>query len=688
MILKFLHLHHIRSYIDTQITFKEGSLVLSGDIGSGKSTILLAIEFALFGLSKGDISGNSLLRHGTKDGFVELGFSMGEKEVHIRRTLKRGIKTIAQESGYVAINGVKKSGTPEELKAVILQLLGYPLEFIKKKDLIYRYTVYTPQEEMKQILYEPIELRLDTLRKVFTIDKYKRIVDNTAILVSALREKKRALEGFASDLAFKKSERLKKQQDSIAIQKNMQELLPQLTQIGTQIAATRGRYETLEKQNHELIILRRDISNIDGQIRNYALQMQQTSVQQAKISEDIAQLRGELSQKMPPQTVSFEEQLQKKQDWLKDTETRYRANFKNMQEVQSQLAMITKSIEKIVQLDTCPVCEQKVADEYKQHIHAVHQKTIDELTKKLEWYRAEEKTLDAGILAQKKEIDLLRNQHTKHLLLMQKEKYLAQRSDEQQRLIAFAAEIKTQVGNLTAHKQKLATQCAQLMDVEKQFLEIKTEIDERTRAEQKIAVNMARLETEAALVQKQTAQLAQEIADKENALLAHGGICELLNWTQEFFVKLVLTIEKHVLVHVHTEFDALFREWFSMLIGDESIAVRLDDAFTPEIEQNGYDTALENLSGGEKTAVALAYRLALNKVINEIVSGIQTKDLLMLDEPTDGFSAEQLDNMRSVFAQLAVRQLIIVSHESKIESFAESVVRVTKEGHVSSVSVI
>ena len=116
------------------------------------------------------------------------------------------------------------------------------------------------------------------------------------------------------------------------------------------------------------------------------------------------------------------------------------------------------------------------------------------------------------------------------------------------------------------------------------------------------------------------------------------------------------------------------------------MSVRVDEEFTPLIEQDGYETYIENLSGGEKTSVALSYRLALNKVINDIVAGIKTKDIIMLDEPTDGFSSEQLDKVRHVLDLLNMKQIIIVSHESKIESFVESVVRVNKEEHVSAIS--
>ena len=139
------------------------------------------------------------------------------------------------------------------------------------------------------------------------------------------------------------------------------------------------------------------------------------------------------------------------------------------------------------------------------------------------------------------------------------------------------------------------------------------------------------------------------------------------------------------MMQIYGQFNELFKTWFNVLIEDETISVRLDDEFTPVIEQNGYETFVENLSGGEKTAVALSYRLALNKVINDIVSEIKTKDILMLDEPTDGFSSEQLDKVREVLERLHLQQTIIVSHESKIESFVDKVVRIQKEGHVSGV---
>ena len=179
MLLKQLKIENIRSYRDGVVNFPTGSTLLSGDIGSGKSTILLAVEFALFGTSRPDLPAESLLRKGAVSGSVELALSINGTDIVVKRNLKKERDAIKQLPGHLIINNVKKELMPVELKAEIISLLGYPEEFItKNKNYIFRYTVYTPQEEMKLILQENEELRLDILRKIFNIDKYKIIREN------------------------------------------------------------------------------------------------------------------------------------------------------------------------------------------------------------------------------------------------------------------------------------------------------------------------------------------------------------------------------------------------------------------------------------------------------------------------------------------------------------------------------
>ena len=67
------------------------------------------------------------------------------------------------------------------------------------------------------------------------------------------------------------------------------------------------------------------------------------------------------------------------------------------------------------------------------------------------------------------------------------------------------------------------------------------------------------------------------------------------------------------------------------------------------------------------------------------MGNLNTKDLIILDEPTDGFSEDQIDRMRNVLEELNLKQIIIVSHESKIESFVQNVIKLNKRNHVTEI---
>ena len=170
-------------------------------------------------------------------------------------------------------------------------------------------------------------------------------------------------------------------------------------------------------------------------------------------------------------------------------------------------------------------------------------------------------------------------------------------------------------------------------------------------------------------------ELLKEIQEKEKIREQINHIKGLRGWVEKNFITFIDSTEKNVMAKLKSEFSGIFSEWFSMLVSD-SLSVRLDEDFTPLITNQGCEIDYDFLSGGERTATALAYRLSLNQVLNSMLSNIKTKGLVILDEPTDGFSSEQIDKMRDIFGQLKAEQLILVSHEEKIGGFVGNVIRV------------
>ena len=248
-------------------------------------------------------------------------------------------------------------------------------------------------------------------------------------------------------------------------------------------------------------------------------------------------------------------------------------------------------------------------------------------------------------------------------------------------------ESKTKIESINQVKSELVSKIAGFAQLEEQYKKIKQQYLEVLESEKSLHVKLAELKTKKEAYFITTKKLETEIDYLLKLQQEVKKRRALQNWIKEHFLKVVDLIERHVMLKIQQEFNGFFQEWFNFMLEDENISARLDEKFSPIVTQNGYEIAFGDLSGGEKTSVALAYRLALNKVINDLISTVNTKDIIVLDEPTDGFSSEQLDKLKDVLDQLNMNQVILVSHESKVESFVGSVIRITKNAGVSKVLV-
>ena len=179
-------------------------------------------------------------------------------------------------------------------------------------------------------------------------------------------------------------------------------------------------------------------------------------------------------------------------------------------------------------------------------------------------------------------------------------------------------------------------------------------------------------------------QLDTDIKEAEGHLLRHNMYRDHEEWLKGYFVPSVCRMERYVMESLRYDFNESYGEWYSLLVDDPTKTSRIDEKFAPVLEQDGYEQNVESLSGGEKTSVALAYRLAINSTMRR-QADILKSNLLILDEPTDGFSREQMEKVREILDSLRSEQIIMVSHERELEGFVEHVFRVTKSEGSSSV---
>jgi len=678
MLLKKIKLNNIRSYKEEEIEFPVGSTLLSGDIGSGKTSILLAIEFALFGLQPGQ-RGSSLLKNGENSGGVLIEFEVEGKKIIIERNLKRA-KSISQDYCMIDIDGEKKETSVTELKDKVLELLNYPKEFAKKQNLLYKFTVYTPQEEMKQIILQDAETRTNTLRHVFGIDKYKIILENLSILLQKLREEKRIKQALTENLDQDKQDILSKENELETKHYN-------LVSVEKELFLKRENRKKIQEDMQEVSSKMDEKKVFEKEIEKTKMML---SHKKESISSNLNLLKRIEDQIKELESLDFKEEkifeLEKQIINLK--KEKKELNEKNLDVLSkiSSLNLKNQELESVKQklkdLEICPTCLQDVESSYKANVSNKLDSDVFNNVKEIENFSINRKLISDNLDKLEYQINIKEREVQELKIIKMKVEDLIERKKRRQEILNSNYLLEKDVLLLDGQIKNLTSSFFDLKKYENIFEERKRQLDLAMNEERFAEIKVAEIKKEIEVFSAQIEEIKKRIVKIEDIKNELDKINHLEAWLNKKFSPMISFIEKNVMIKLKSEFSILFARWFSMLVAD-NFSVKLRDDFTPVIEQEDYEIDYSYLSGGERTAVALAYRLALNQVINSLLSKIKTRDFVILDEPTDGFSETQLDKMREVLEQLNVAQLIIVSHEQKIEGFVENVIRFKKQEGIS-----
>jgi len=674
MLFKKLHLQNIRSYENLKIEFPKGSVLLAGDIGSGKTSILLGLQFALFGLQPGQ-KGTSILRRGTENAYACLEIDIDGEIITLERTVKKSKSGgITQDSNTITIGTTREELSTSEMKDRVIRLLNYPKEFVKKSNLLYKFTIYTPQEEMKSIIQERPEVRLDTLRHIFGIDRYKRIKDNSQILLQKVKESIKIKEILASELNLLKEKFTIENERKIILAREINNLNLDHQKL------LNKKHEFEEKLNsiQKLIEEKRDI---DSEIVGLQAFLRGKRDLELRMKKDLI-----LMQRQTHEKIDFsEERLRAVLELLEKHKRLFEDKNQRFLELSSQISVLyskkeipQKLNEKIMSLENCPTCFQTVGQEHKTKITKRTQFDIEEIGRELE-QKIQEKYVQIKDIEKEKEL-IQGYEYDKNNLQQDKIKF------EHQRIIEVKMKSDAFILDRTSNEIiVLQEQIEQLKIKTESFSQSQENFDNLKQEDQKVRdesqakeISLAEKNKELELLRKRLDELQGEIKNKEKIREQINYLRGLQDWIQEKFITMINLTEKNVMTKLRSEFSSIFCEWFLILVSD-SLSVRLDEDFTPIISNQDYEIEYDFLSGGERTAVALAYRLALNQVLNSLLSRIKTKNMIILDEPTDGFATEQIDKMRDIFEQLKAEQIILVSHEEKIEGFVDHIIRIKKD---------
>ncbi len=691
MKIEIVQLENIRSHVKSTVPFTHGFNCLVGGVGCGKSSVLYAVDFALFGESR---TYDYLLREGADWGKVTVQFTQNGNTYKLTRGLKRKGKSITQNieelklwENEKLIASMKTDAIAEQFKAVT----GLDSD-------LYREIVWFKQEHLKELLDAKPRDRQTRLDELFGLSDYEVAWSNIAQYQRDYETEKRVYEKDPDVLGMEKlsNEYNRSSEEYTLLEMDLENATQKLSVAKKALDEADSKLKKLEEKRQAIEELKRKEARLHSDIVNMGrtlaslterIEGKKTIIsnlgqRQSSIDDQVKACMSKLEQAGLPTGESVESLhscLASFDDKISSLRADQEATSRNLQLDRKRAVELSKE-------SKCPLCIQPLDGEYKSNL--------------LSRIKTENIDREKNISQLRIEIDIL-----------QKTKTLAsEASSNLQTCMTKAEELKNRQNeeetNLNALSNEFSEKQQLESDLHLQIEQVQFEIGRFDLSE----LDAARLLREQAF--RQYYQFDSELGTKENRktdlFKRLDEIKERINFAQEKLErieKIRKTVEllgairdayRSIQPKLRSEFVKVLRNFVQQvldsLVGGEGpmLNVVIDETYTPYVKSEaGVDREVSNLSGGERTLLAFAYRLGLGQLIMQSRTG-HGLSMLMLDEPTENLGSEDgsIERLAEAISRFkAIEQIIAVTHSEAFAGKADHVVILEKEAGISKISI-
>jgi DNA repair protein SbcC/Rad50 len=693
MKIEIVQLENIRSHVKSTVPFTRGFNCLVGGLGCGKSSVMYAVDFALFGDSISR-SFEYLLREGVDSGKVTVQFTHNGSTYKLTRGLKRKGKGINQDFEELKlledeklIASIKTDAVAEQLKAIT----GLD------KDL-YREIVWFRQEHLKELLDAAPRDRQRRLDELFGLSNYETAWGNIAQYQRDYDAEKRIYENDPDVNGLEKlsNDYNRAGEEFTLLEMELENSTQKLAIAGRALDEANSKLKRLEEKKLAIEELKRKEARLNANISN----MTSTLASLNQRIEGKKTIFDNLNQRQS--SLNF----QMKECWGKLEQMGLLANLP-MEQLGSCLAGFDDKISSLkaeqeattrsMQTDNkragslaeeskCPLCIQPLTGQYKtsllmriQQENAEREKTINQL--RIEVANLQKNKTTASEAYSNLQTCVTRIADLKARIL-EEEKNLADISGELEikQKVDSDLHLQLEMVQFEIGKFNLSDFEAARVQREQTFREYYVvESDLRTKENRK----------------KDLAQRLDDIKERINLAQEKLERIEKIRKTVEI-LSAIRDAYRSIQPKLRSEFVKVLRNFVQQvldgLVGGETplLNVVIDETYTPYVKsETGIDREVSNLSGGERTLLAFAYRLGLGQLIMQSRTG-HGLGMLMLDEPTENLGSEDgsIERLADAISRFkAIEQIIAVTHSEAFAAKADHVITLDKEAGVSKISI-
>ncbi|MGB9635311.1 MAG: AAA family ATPase [Candidatus Micrarchaeia archaeon] len=300
MLIRTVYLKNWRSHRETRLEFSKGTNLLVGIIGSGKSSVLEAICYGLYGTFPALTRRRTKLSQvaseftGNDESVVEVVFEYKDKKYSVRRVIRGG-----KSDAELRENGKLLEAKSEAVTAMVEHILGVDYDMFTK-------AIYSEQNEIDYFFSLNPGERKKQIDGLIGIDKFETGRANTLKLVNRLtkevQEKRGMLDAFNKNALVEEmrlvDEEIRKGNDTINVLNSELEKLRQVydekEKMRKELEHGKEQFDALSKRKIELSA---GIQELSKSIKGHKLE--EVAGLESKVSRvdvEIANIRKSLGQ--------------------------------------------------------------------------------------------------------------------------------------------------------------------------------------------------------------------------------------------------------------------------------------------------------------------------------------------------------------------------------------------------------
>ena len=692
MRIKAIRLENIRSHVDTRITFEEGFNCLIGGLGAGKTSVLYAIDFALFGEPLGKTYAY-LLRDGAVIGKVTLWFSHEGSDYVITRGLRRFGTRIVQDTASLGFFKDGKAIAEKRASAITEQVekeLGIDVE-------LFRQVMWIRQEQLKTILDMRPGERQKLLDALFGLEDFEKA---WAALRTYESYYKREHEILSKDPDIIMAERLEEEharltEELASISLELEELRPKLEEVSGAVKKAEEELRELEREREAYEELVKKRASVEAAIaeaektvkrleREVGLRKRRLEELEKEHEEMVAR-EMEYRRSLAMIGLDTSTSLDEAEEELRKIEERIEELSKRSAGLENEIEGTKKRLDIISTESRCPTCLRFIDEDFRRDLTAKLKRDLVKMEHELEGLKDEARGL------RKKRSSLAETIQGLRLLMSKKSALQARIDDEKASLARAERDLDSTRMRLEMLKVELEALDEKLAGFDIRALEeARKELEKKRRELMDLETREKELKARKELVKerlKDCEERLERIEEKKKRAERAANLVGL--------VKLFRSAYRGVQPHLRTEIVRLAGIYIQRVLDEisgpegASVLVEIGQDYTPTVKVNGRERSIAHLSGGERSLLALAYRIGMGHLIMQARTG-RGLAFLMLDEPTESLGREDqsVDKLADAISRLrAVEQIIAVSHSEAFAERANHVIRVEKADNVSHVKI-